>query len=174
MSTSRFVSSALVAAAVSLTAGHARGAVHTIDFFPEGEQIDNILQLRFLGPSGVTIEQTRLVAEFTTSNGFQAENMVMLLVAPAGEGFIYLTGADLGWEGEGTFNVDMTFNDLNGVTAPALWGFELYGAEGDPPVYSGTFSESSRWEIIGPNVPAPAGLGVLAMGGLLGARRRRR
>jgi hypothetical protein len=154
-------------------AGDARAAVYTVDFFPQGEQINNILMLRFLGPSGVTIEQTRLVAEFTTANGFRAEEMVMLLVAPVGETFIFLTGEDLGWFGEGTFSVDMTFDDLNGVTAPGLWGFELYGSDGDPPFYSGTFSNTSRWEIIGPDVPAPAAGGLLAMGGVFALRRRR-
>ncbi len=168
------VASALVAGAVSLAgASGAHAAVHAIDFFPEGEQINNIIMFRFLGPTGVTIEQTRLVAEFTTANEFQAENMVMLLVAPVGEGFIFLTGADLGWFGEGTFSVDMTFDDLNGVTAPALWGFELYGLDGDPPIYSGTFSDNSRWEIIGPDVPAPAAGALFAMGGVFALRRRR-
>src|SRR5690606_21330830 len=56
-------------AAISLC-GVSNAAVRAIDFFPEGEQIDNIIMFRFLGPSGVTIEQTRLVAEFTTANGF--------------------------------------------------------------------------------------------------------
>lgn len=173
MSKFGFVSSAVVAAGLSLCAGASSAAVRVIDFFPEGEQIDNIIMFRFLGPTGVTIEETRLVAEFTTSNGFQAEDMVMLLVAPVGEGFIFVTGEDLGWFGEGTFNVDMTFDDLNGVTAQALWGFELWGIDGDPPFYSGTFSDDSRWEIIGPDVPAPASLGVLALGGVAAMRRRR-
>ena len=170
---SGFVSAALVAAGVSLCAGASSAAVHTIDFFPEGEQANNLLMLRFLGPTGVTIESTRLVAEFTTSNGFQAENLVMLLVAPVGEGFVFVSGKDLGWVGEGTFSIDMSFDDLNGVTAPALWGFEIWSLEGDPPLYSGSFSESSRWEIIGPDVPAPASLGVLGAGGLVALRRRR-
>src|SRR5690606_31150324 len=100
--------------------------------------------------------------------------LVMLLVAPVGEGAIFLTGEDLGWFGEGTFSVDMTFDDLNGLTQPGLWGFELWGVNGDPPIYSGTFSDDSRWEIIGPDVPAPASAGLLALGGLAAARRRRR
>lgn len=163
----------VVAAALSGLSGAAHAAVHPIDFFPSGEEVDNLIQLRFLGPTGVTIEQTRLVAEFTTANGFQAENLILLLVAPVGETFIFLTGADLGWEGEGTFSVDMTFDDLNGVTAPGLWGFEVYATEGEPPFYSGKFSDNSRWELHGPDVPTPGALALLTMAGVAAGSRRR-
>jgi hypothetical protein len=150
------------------------GDPYVIDFFPEGEQINHTIQLRFLGPTEGTITNARLSVDFTTAQGFRAEDLTILLVAPvAGEGnFWFLTGEDLGWSGHGTFHANVSTNEMNGVLQPGLWGNDI-GSINDPPAYSGTFSDTSHFEIDIAPVPEPA-CGALVGLGVIGLARRRR
>jgi hypothetical protein len=150
------------------------GDPYVIDFFPEGEQIDHTIQLRFLGPTEGTITNVRLNVDFTTAQGFRAEDLTILLVAPvAGEGnFWFLTGEDLGWSGHGTFHANVSTNEMNGVLQQGLWANDI-GSSNDPPAYSGTFSDTSHFEIDIAPIPEPVSAGVLCLG-VIGLMRRRR
>ena len=171
----RAAAAVVVAALIGLiTAPALAGDPYVIDFFPEGEHIDNTIQLRFLGPSEGTVTNARLSVDFTTAQGFRAEDLTILLVVPvAAEGnFWFLTGEDLGWSGHGTFHASISTNDVNGALQPGLWGNDI-GSINDPPAYSGTFSDTSHFEIDIQPVPEPA-CGVLMCVGLIGLVRRRR
>src|SRR5688572_33310901 len=84
------------------TAPALAGDPYVVDFFPEGQQINHTIQLRFLGPTEGNITNVRLNVDFTTAAGFNAQDLTILLVAPvAGEGnFRFLTGEDLGRSGQ--------------------------------------------------------------------------
>jgi hypothetical protein len=163
-------------------AERARAEIYTIDFFPPGLQIDNIVQLGFV-PSfvipdivGGTLDNARLVIDFTTANNFNAENLLLLLVAatpdsPSG-GAWPITGADLGWSGQGNFTADISTSELNGVIVPGVWTFDLYADVGDPPAYSGAFTDETRFEITYTPVPEPA-TGALLLALAVASRRRR-
>ena len=150
------------------------GDPYVIDFFPEGEQINHTIQLRFLGPTEGTITNARLSVDFTTAQGFNAADLTILLAAPvAGEGnFWFLTGEDLGWSGQGTFHANVSTNEMNGVLQPGLWANDI-GSINDPPAYSGTFSDTSHFEIDIAPIPEPMSLGVVCLG-VIGLMRRRR
>lgn len=163
--------------------GVAAGGIETeiVDFFPEGEQLLQS-QLLFIRPhlAGREIVETRLIIEFTPAAGYNAADFYLLLVAPVepvkgATGFVYLqSGKDLGWHGSGTFSASLSFSDLNGILMEGgRWGFEAFPSI-DPPIFAGTFSDSTRWEIDTVEVPAPGALALLASGALCGARRRRR
>jgi hypothetical protein len=171
------------AAAVLLSAAFVPSAAagvmtEVIDFFPEGEQ-SVASMLRFVRPdlTGRTIVETRLYITFTPAAGFDAGDFYLLLVAPVspdlrGDGFIFLDSrADLGWSGAGTFTAQLTFSNLNGVLNPGLWTFDVFPTI-DPPIYAGTFSDDTRWEV--DTVPAPASCLTMCAGAMVMARRRRR
>ncbi len=175
----------LSVAVIASLSSTARADLYSIDFFPSGLQTNHILQLGFL-PSlvvpdlvGGSLDDARLVMDFTTANDFDAANLFLLRVArtpdsPAA-GAWAVTGADLGWSGQGHFSTDISTSELNGVIVPGAWTFDLYATEGDPPVYSGTFSDDSRIDITYTPVPEPGAASWLA--GLLAAccsRRRPR
>ena len=64
---------ALLAAMTSMLLVAARPAsaeTFTIDFFPDDTQINNTIQLRFLGPNTGQVTQTRLFIDFTTAAGW--------------------------------------------------------------------------------------------------------
>ena len=171
----RAAAAGVVAALVSLVPAPAfAGDPYVIDFFPEGEQINHTIQLRFFGPNEGTITGARLSVDFTTAQGFRAEDLTILLVAPvAGEGnFWFLTGEDLGWSGHGTFHANVSTNEMNGVLQQGLWANDI-GSINDPPAYSGTFSDTSHFEVDIAPIPEPA-CGALLCAGLLGFVRRRR
>src|SRR5688572_31935505 len=99
------------------TAPTLAGDPYVVDFFPEGQQIDHTIQLRFLGPTEGTITDVRLNVDFTTAAGFDAKDLTILFVAPvATEGnFWFITGEDLGWTGQGTFHANVSTSEMNGV-----------------------------------------------------------
>jgi hypothetical protein len=80
--------------------------------------------------------------------------------------FLYLSGADLGWSGEGTFDYYLETTSLNGVFVAARWGGETPGFD-----FEGEILDGSRIEI--DYVPAPASIAALGVAGLFGTRRRR-
>ncbi len=156
----------LAATFLALSAAPALAETFTVDFFPEGLQTNNTIQLRFLGPDEGQITQTRLFLDFTTAPGFNAEDLTVQLVAPVtpadpNGGFWFVTGEDLGWSGQGSFTATLTTNMVNGELHPGLWGFDL-GSVNDPPAYSGTFSDTSRFEVDIAPIPEPGGLLILA------------
>jgi hypothetical protein len=147
--------------------------LYTIDFFPSGPHTNNIIMLGFL-PSlvvpdlvGGTLDNARLVINFTTLDGFDAADLFLLLVArtptSTSGGAWAITGADLGWSGQGNFVSDISTSELNGIVEGGAWTFDVYATVGDPPVYSGTFSDDTRFEITYTPVPEPAGLGMLLL-----------
>lgn len=179
-----FAVSALLALASPVFAG-AVTSPYVIDFFPEGEEINNTLQLLFFGPGngpnegvGYEITNVNLDIEFTTAGDFQAENLLIQLTANSGDGFIAVSGADLGWSGQGTFSESIDFSNLNGVIGPGIWTFDLMSVDPvikDPfPIfaYSGTFSDDTRFEVT--LIPSPTSAALLAPGAMFAARRRRR
>lgn len=161
--------------------GGAIPSPYVIDFFPDETSINNTVQLVFFGPGnlpnaavGYEITNVRLNIEFTTAGDFQAENLLINLIANSGTTFISVSGADLGWSGQGTFSDDVNFSDLNGIIGPGLWNFELQSVEpvgGGFFAYSGSFSADTRFEVS--LIPAPGAAGLLAFAGLVGSRRRR-
>lgn len=181
-SRSQRIAGGVVLLACLLAPGRAPAANYTIDFFPSGLQIDNIVQLGFV-PSfvvpdilGATLDNARLVIDFTTANNFNAENLFLLLVAatpdsPSG-GAWAITGADLGWSGQGHFAADISTTDLNGVVVPGVWTFDLYADVGDPPAYSGTFTDDTRFEITYTPVPEPGSAAMLVAAAAALFRRR--
>lgn len=165
------------AAAMFLGVTLARAETFVVDFFPDGLQVDNIIQLRFLGPAEGRITGARLFIDFTTAQGFRSEDFVVQLVTPVlpddpDGGFWFLTGEDLGWSGFGSFSANPTTNLLNGELRPGLWGFDV-GSINDPPAYTGTFSSATRFEIDIEPIPEPA-TGALLMMGVVALSRRRR
>lgn len=171
-----------VSCAASFAAPVFAGAIpspYVIDFFPDDTQINNTVQLVFFGPGnapnaavGYEITNVRLVIDFTTAGDFQAENLHLLMTANAGSTFISITGADLGWSGQGSFSEDVNFSDLNGVIGPGLWTFDLQSFEpvGDIFAYSGSFSAETRFEVS--LIPSPSAIGVAGLAGALRRRRR--
>lgn len=163
---------------LALAAGAAEADLYTLDHFPSGLHIDHTIQLRLLGPTEGRITSTRLVLGFEAANGFDAADLTILLLAPSApdkgsEGFWFMTGKDLGWSGPGPHSIDVTSNILNGELFQGLWLNDI-GSLNDPPAYSGTFTEDSRFEVTIEPIPAPSAAAALASAGLLGLRRRRR
>jgi hypothetical protein len=161
----------LIAGAALATACTAAAAdVYTVDFFPELPQTHGLQQLLFVpgfvDPNfeGGTITNTRLVISFTTGTldsgqPFNAADLTFLLagnVPDSPAGFWLVTGADLGWSGQGTFNADISTADFNGTVEPGRWQWDLSGAFGDEEIepYAGSFSDTSRVEFT--YTPAPA------------------
>ena len=174
-----FLATAAAAAGVLACAtGVARADEYIVDHFPEGQQIDNIIMLRFIGPIEGTITGATLFVDFTTAQNFRAEDLTLLLVAPAGDGgnesFWFLTGEDLGWFGHGSFSRVISTDELNGQLSQGLWANDV-GSIHDPPAYSGTFSDTSRYVVEIEPIPEPAGglmLGA-SLAGMTTLRRRR-
>jgi hypothetical protein len=160
MSHFRLSAAPAAVALVSVLAGILPGRVavgvppnpYSIDFFPDTVQTNWSVMLGFFGPCdtpnggvGYQIDSTRLVIGFTTAAGFQAEDLFVQLVAPAGKTFIFVSGASLGWSGQGTFEADLEFEDLNGEIGEGLWTFDVWAAGSGG--YSGAFTSDTRWDI---------------------------
>lgn len=135
-----------------------------IDFFRDTPGTINA-SLRFIRPDlqGRRIVETRLHLEFTPGPGYDAGDFFVALAGPiepnaGADGFFFLTsGDDFGWHGSGTFSVDLTLQQLNGVVLGTLWQFDTFALT-DPPILDGFFSEDSRIEIDTiPAVPACPG-----------------
>lgn len=156
--------------------------VYTADFFPDEPQTQALHQLRFVPglaqPDFVEslITQARLVVTFTTGTGadgqpFDAAGLTLLIagnVPDAPEGFWLVTGADLGWSGQGTFTADLTTSAFNGTVGPGAWQWDLSGPYGEEEIapYSGSFSADSRVEFTYLPLPQPCLADVNQSGGL--------
>jgi len=160
----------LAAAAATVAGAHAANAdVYTVDYFPDEPQTSALSQLRFV-PSfvqpdfiGSTITQTRLVVNFTTGTlpsgqPFDAAGLTLLIagnVPDSPAGYWLITGADLGWSGQGTFSADVTTFDFNGTVGQGAWQWDLSGPYGEEEIepYAGSFSTDSRVEFTYTPVP---------------------
>jgi hypothetical protein len=146
-----FIQSIALAIPFALAPAALADETRVVDFFPDSPQHHAIQQLRFIGPDAGIITNTRLVITFTTLDGFDAANLTILLAGhvipedPDG-GYWFITGADLGWSGQGTFSADVSTHMLDGELVPGAWLFDL-GSPFDPPAYSGQFSEDTRFEL---------------------------
>jgi hypothetical protein len=147
------------------SAVHAAGTqTYPIDFFPDLPQSAGLSQLvfvpGFVRPDlvGGTITNTTLRITFTTgvSDGgvpFDAAGLTLLLTAAvptAPAGFWVVTGADLGWSGQGTFTAAISTPDLNGRVERGVWTFDLSGPvdpDNGPQPYAGSFSDDTRVDI---------------------------
>ncbi len=70
----------------------------------------------FLGPTRGTVIKARAELEFTTDETFDASE-IQIIFQPPSEGLPIwrLVGADLGWDGAGTFTASLSTDALNGV-----------------------------------------------------------
>lgn len=130
---------------------------YTIDFFPElpvnGSQLSLAFDPRLAEPAldGAQVISTRVVIGFTTTGDFDAGALVLQLTSPiAGSptgGTLLLSGADLGWSGQGTFQADFVTDSLNGAIPSggrAPWFFDLFGGDNEFFAFSGSFTDDSR------------------------------
>ncbi len=125
-----FLRSFVLALPLALAPAAMADEVRVVDYFPESPQHNGIQQYRFIGPDSGIITNTRFVATFTTLDGFDAANLTILLAGrviaddPNG-GYWRITGADLGWFGEGTFTADVSTSAINCEVVPGLWIFDV-------------------------------------------------
>jgi hypothetical protein len=163
--------SLIVATSISAAAVGASADVYSVDYFPETPQTHAISQLRFVPnfvrPNivGATITQTRLHITFTTGTlvdgtPFDAAGLTFQIagrVPDAPAGYWLITGADLGWSGQGTFTADITTDSFNGTVVAGAWEWDLSGPWGDTEIapYAGSFSEDSRVDITYTPLPPP-------------------
>lgn len=160
-------------AGLALVAGSAHAEILTVRYdFPE---VGNVSFLFGFfggehGPVAGHILSTTLVIEAYTTTGDQdAADFFMDFVVPvtgAQSDFIRLTGADLGWSGQGSFQHSFTTDIYNGEIREGRFGAEYWGG--------GTFVGDAYIEFTVDAVPAPGATALLAGAGLLGVGRRRR
>jgi hypothetical protein len=155
-----FQTLSVIAALASAPFAMAQTQTHLIDFFPElpvqGQQVTLSFDPRLVNAAlhGAMIVQTRLFVTFTTIGDFDAAELAIQLsptVADPPEGVsLLVTGADLGWAGQGTFTAMLTSDALDSTLPDggrAVWFFDLYRFDADPASFSGSFSDDSRIEI---------------------------
>lgn len=164
----------VMALGLALSAGAANAETLTVRYdFPE------IANISFLygffggeqGPlDGAHITSTTLVIEaYTTTGGTDAADFFMDFAVPvldAQSDFIFVSGADLGWSGQGSFAYSFTTDLYNGEIRPGRFGAEYLGG--------GTFVGAAYLEFTVETVPTPGSLAALGAMGLVGSRRRRR
>lgn len=89
------------------------------------------------GPTTGHILSTTLVMNYTTTGEQDAANLYLTFDVPTYDGIethIGLTGADLGWSGQGTFHYGFTSEDFNGEIREGRFGSQFDGG--------GTFTDS--------------------------------
>lgn len=130
------------------------------------------------------IREVRFVGNFDTDHTFgalgDAADIGFDFQLPAADVPIWsFTGADLGWSGTGAFSASISTGMFDGMelldTEPdsfLLYFMRLYNADDRNPALGGGFTES-YFEVDVELVPTPGALPVLALGGLMGVRRRR-
>lgn len=140
---------------------------YTISFFPElpvvGGQTSLSFDPRLARPvlAGATITETRLYVTFSTIGDFDAGELGIQLTAPIDNpsfGSLFVTGAGLGWSGQGNFEATLVSSALNGVIPEggrAVWFFDLFRVDADPASFSGAFGLTSRIEFDYIPLPPP-------------------
>lgn len=119
---------------------------------------------------GKEIVSSRIFLTVESFAGSDAANFWTDLTLPiepfdGNTNFVYLSGADLGWSGSGTFSYSLETTGLNGHFVAARWGGETPGFD-----FDGVILDGSRIEI--EYIPAAATLAPLAAS-LCALRRRR-
>lgn len=99
---------------------------------------------------------------------FSTDLLLPIIPHPGKTGLVAFDGESLGWSGEGTFELFIETDDIQGEFISTLFGAETPGGGG----FFGEILEGSMVEV-DYIVPAPASVGV-AMCGLVALRRRRR
>ncbi len=96
---------------------------------------------------GGQITSSRLYLKFETAGNFDAALFHTQFVVPTlGDHYVWeLTGADLGWKGQGTFSAMIETDDFNGTVRAGKYSWILDGGM-DGPGISGRFLENSRYE----------------------------
>ncbi len=96
---------------------------------------------------GGQITSSRLYLKFETAGGFDAALFHTQFVIPtlADNSVWELTGADLGWSGQGQFAAMIETDDFNGTVRSGKYSWIL-DAGMDGPGISGRFLENSRYE----------------------------
>lgn len=82
------------------------------------------------GPTSGHIVSTTLVIHYTTTGAQDAADFFLTFDVPTYDGtltYIGLTGADLGWSGQGEFDHSFTSNDYNGEIRPGRFGAQFDG-----------------------------------------------
>jgi hypothetical protein len=172
------VFAAAIVATVSLAGAASAGVIETYVQMELEEPFDqggfglSIVALPFI--QGEVLE-SRIDVTFTTDATFNAADFSMLIIAPTADGaggfgnFWFVTGADLGWSGQGTFSALISSNILAGMIHPnpfqALWEIEL------GPNFGTLQTLTVEHDYI---VPAPAAITGLLLGAACSGRRRRR
>jgi hypothetical protein len=124
----------LLASAFALTTGAASAEIVTVRYdFPETAGIA-LTYGYFGGERGPTtghILSTTLVIDYTTTGTQDAADFYFTFVVPTSDGqetFIGLTGADLGWSGQGNFTYSFEDSELyNGTIREGRFGAEFDG-----------------------------------------------
>lgn len=125
-----------------------------------------------------TIVSTRVYIDYTAVDFFTGEDveaadftfgfLAPVPNPPSGTSYVFVNSDLTGWSGVGgDYTYSMESDLYNGeIVSGGFIDMELTG--------NGTVNAGSRIEFDIEVVPAPAGMGVLAMGGLVATRRRRR
>lgn len=150
-----------VALVLGITGGTAQAEAVSIRYdFPD-TATNSFLWGYFGGERGPTtghILSTTLVINYTTSGTQDAADLFLTFDVPTYDGaltYIGLTGADLGWSGQGEFHHSITSKDYNGEIRPGRFGAQFDGGgaftdsyvefevEADPidPIYMDGFDE---------------------------------
>jgi hypothetical protein len=172
MSTTTIRTSALSGVcAIVLAAGSANAEFVTFDFASVGQS-----RSYFWSDShehvGKQIINARIKLSIDSYAGSDAANFFTdhsfpILPDEGGTSAIVIYGTDFGWSGSGKFEIEFETTAFNGVFVPARFGSETPGFDFDGEILEGSVIE---FEV----VPAPASLGMAALGMMAAARRRRR
>ena len=144
----------LLASALALSSGVASAALVTVRYaFPD------VANYAFtwgyfgdeLGPLTGHILSTTLVIDYTTTGMQDAADFYFTFDVPTYDGqetHIGLTGADLGWSGQGEFTYSFENSELyNGEIRPGRFGAEFSGG--------GTFTDSYVEFLVDADLPDP-------------------
>lgn len=154
----------MILGVLSCSASAAVADTYSVDFFPDEPQTFGLYQLLFVPTfaepnlEGATITGSTVHLAFTTGSlddgtPFDAAGLTFVMTAAVngpGDGFIYITGADLGWSGNGTFTATVPTSAFNGTIVPGRWSFDLSGPlddVGELHPFAGSFSADSRVEL---------------------------
>lgn len=166
---SRAVLGVAVIAAAGL-ASSARADVATFYFAQQGMSYSAFLP----GDSELIGQQAVLARIYLTVESFPGSEAADFFTDisfpiepdPGATSALVLTGAEMGWSGEGTFDFFLETTDFNGTFIS-----RRYGAETFSDTFRGRILDGSRIEFV--TVPGPGGMMVAGLAGVAALRRRR-